>query len=113
NASSKSAPSLIFTIGSLKLLRRSNSPFTAQFANAAPCMPNQRKDSGCVSGKTTHAHDGGRHRNVRGLGKFLELRGRATRDNAAAAIKHRAFGLLAHPHDLVQREIVRAQIGLR
>ena len=50
NASSRSAPSFRRTIGSLGSLRGSNSPLTAQFATAEPCMPSQRIESGCVSG---------------------------------------------------------------
>ncbi len=108
NASSKSAPSFIFTIGSLKDLRSSYSPFTAQFAEAEPCMPSQRNDSGCVSGKTADAHERRRHGNVRRLGEFFQFRRRAARNDSAAAVKHRTFGLFDEADDFVQRDVVCA-----
>ncbi len=49
---------------------------------------------------------------LRRLGKFFQFLRRAAADDAAAAINHRAFGLLDEAHDFVQREVVGAQVGL-
>ena len=55
----------------------------------------------------------GRHGNVRGFGEFFQFRRRAAGDDAAAAIKHRAFGFFNQADDFVQRDVVRLQIRLR
>ena len=43
---------------------------------------------------------------------FFSSAAALTADDAAAAINHRAFGLFNEAHDFIQREIVRAQVGL-
>ena len=62
--------------------------------------------------KTADAHERRGDGNVGGFGKLLEFRRRAAGDDAATAINHRPFGLLDEADDLVQREIVRFDVGL-
>ena len=62
--------------------------------------------------KRPHAHDGGRHRNLRGFGKLPEFLARVAGDDAATAIERRPFGFFDQPDDLIQRHVVGSFLGI-
>ena len=73
-------------------------------SSAVHAQPAERQ--GVRFRKRAHAHDGRRHRDLGGFGKLNEFFARVAGDNAAAAIEHRALGLLDQPDDFIQRHIV-------
>ena len=62
-------------------------------------------------GKRAHAHDGRGHGNARGFRKLAQLRRGFARDDTAAAVEHRALGLLDQADDFVERHVVGAFVG--
>ena len=58
------------------------------------------------------AHDGRRHRDLRGFDKPAQLLARVAGDNAAAHIKHRPLGFLDQPDDFIQLQVAGPLLGV-